>query len=152
MTTTRRLPRAYGDGSTTASGAGWPARGRHDPHVQRFDFRFGVWRWLLAVLGMGPRRSHVDLGPASLEVRLGWAFRASIPRSSIAGVRRHGDTWWGIGVHGGRGRWLVNGSVRGIVAVDLDPPVRARVVGFPVTLRTLLVSLDDPDAFVAAAA
>ncbi|HEX8581415.1 MAG TPA: hypothetical protein VF640_03760 [Acidimicrobiales bacterium] len=121
------------------------------PQGQRFAFRYGVWRWLLVAIGMGPRWSHVDLGPAGLEVRMGWAFRATVPRSSIAGVARRRDTWWGVGVHGGRGRWLVNGSVRGIVAVDVEPPVRARVIGVPVTLRTLLVSLDDPDAFLAAA-
>ena len=92
----------------------------------------------------------MDLGPASLAVRMGWAFRVSIPRSSIAGVRRRGDAWWGIGVHGGRGRWLDNGSVRGIVAVEVDPPARGRVLGVPVTLRALLVSMDDPDGFVAA--
>lgn len=119
---------------------------------QRFGFRFGVWRWVLILLGLGPRASWIELGAASLDVRMGWAFRAGIPRVAITAVRRDGDKWWGVGVHGGRGRWLVNGSVRSIVAVDVDPPVRARVVGVPVTLRTLYLSVDDPDAFVAAAA
>lgn len=119
---------------------------------QRFGFRFGVWRSVLTVLGMGPARSRIDIGDETVDVRMGWAFRAGIPRSSITAVRRDRDKWWGVGVHGGRGRWLVNGSVHSIVAVDVDPPARARVVGVPVTLRTLYLSVDDPDAFVDAAA
>jgi hypothetical protein len=46
----------------------------------------------------------------------------------------------------------VNGSLQGVVAVEIDPPVRARVTFVPVRLRTLYVSLADPDAFEAALA
>jgi hypothetical protein len=56
----------------------------------------------------------------------------------------------GWGVHGWRGRWLVNGSSSGLVGVDLNPPARARVGPVPVTVRELRVSVDDPDGLVAA--
>jgi hypothetical protein len=56
------------------------------------------------------------------------------------------------GVHGWRGRWLVNGSPKGIVELTIDPPVRAHVAGLPITLRTLSVSVTDPDALIAAVA
>lgn len=49
-------------------------------------------------------------------------------------------------VHGFAGRWLVNGSGEGILALDLEPAQQARVLGVPVRLRQLLVSVDDPDA------
>ena len=56
------------------------------------------------------------------------------------------------GAHGWRGRWLVNGSSKGIVELTIDPRVRAYVMGVPVKLRTLWVSVTDPDALIAAAA
>lgn len=117
---------------------------------ERFAIRFGFWKWLLALLGMGPGVSDVETGPRELRVRMGWGFRTTIPASSVSGVHRDRDMWWGIGVHGWAGRWLVNGSVRGIVRIEVDPPARAWVIGVPVRLRELFVSLDDPDGFVAA--
>lgn len=119
---------------------------------ERFAIRFGFWKWLLALLGMGPGVSRVETGPTVLRARMGWAFRATIPIASVRGVERDRDMWWGIGVHGWAGRWLVNGSVRGIVRVEIDPPGRAWVVGVPVRLRQLFVSLEDPDGFIAAMA
>jgi hypothetical protein len=56
----------------------------------------------------------------------------------------------GIGVHGWAGRWLVNGSTKGVVAIDIDPPARGYVMGFPVRLRQLAVGLADPEGFLAA--
>ena len=46
-------------------------------------------------------------------------------------------------MHGWRGRWLVNGAHRPIARITLALPGRARVLGFPVQLRELLVSVDD---------
>jgi hypothetical protein len=50
------------------------------------------------------------------------------------------------GVHGFGGRWLVNGSGDRILTINLEPMQRARVLGIPVRLRQLLVSIDDPEA------
>jgi hypothetical protein len=55
-------------------------------------------------------------------------------------------------VHGFRGRWLVNGSSKGVVELTIDPPVKAKIVGVSTTLRTLLVSVTDPEALIAACA
>jgi hypothetical protein len=46
--------------------------------------------------------------------------------------------------------WLVNTSSRGMVSVTLDPPVRARTLGFPLRVKRLRLSLADPKAFIAA--
>jgi hypothetical protein len=46
-------------------------------------------------------------------------------------------------VHGWRGRWLVNGAHRPIATITLALPARARVLGFPVRLRELLLCVDD---------
>jgi hypothetical protein len=55
-------------------------------------------------------------------------------------------------VHGWAGRYLVNGSGRNLVSIGLDPPQRARVIGFPVRVRELTVSVDDPAGLVEALA
>ncbi len=117
-----------------------------------FGFRYGAFRPLLTVLGMGPRFSSVDLRPDILSVRMGWWFKADIPRSSIAGVgpKRGMGLVGGIGVHGWGGRWLVNGSVKGIVTIDIEPRARGRVMGVPVKLRTLAVSVEEPEELIAA--
>ena len=118
--------------------------------LRTFPLRYGLFRPLLSVLGTGPAFSRVDIDEDMLRVRMGWAFRADIPLSSVAGVRRFSGLPGGIGVHGWRGTWLVNGSIRGIVAIDVDPPVRARVLGVPVRLKVLQVSVESPDELIAA--
>lgn len=115
-----------------------------------FPIRFGLLRGMLTVLGCGPRRSDVTVEPERVKVRMGWAFRAAIPRSSIARAEENHGWVGGIGVHGFRGRWLVNGAASGLVALDIEPPARASVCGVPIKLRRLRVSLEDPAAFLAA--
>ena len=55
-----------------------------------------------------------------------------------------------VGVHGWRGRWLVNGASAPLVGIVLHDPVPARVLGFRIHLREVIVSVDDPDGLVAA--
>jgi hypothetical protein len=118
--------------------------------TRTFPIRYGALRRLLSVVGMGPGLSGLELDDTELRVRMGWAFRAHIPRSSITGARVVSGPVGGIGVHGWRGRWLVNGSMAGIVGIDVDPAPRAVAVGIPVRLHYLAISLEDPDAFLAA--
>jgi hypothetical protein len=110
----------------------------------------GVGR-ILVLLGLPRSRAEVVVDGATLRVRLGWGFRATAPLASITSVQRVPDAraGWGWGAHGWGGHWLVNGSLRNIVRVGIDPPARARVAGIPVRLHTLDVSLEDPDRFVA---
>jgi hypothetical protein len=114
-----------------------------------FRVRYGALRVLLTVLGMGPGLSHVELDGDTLRVRMGWAFGAAIPVSHITAVRPRSGPVGGIGVHGWRGRWLVNGATTGLVVISVDPEVRAWGTGIPVRLRELTLSLEDPDALVA---
>ena len=117
---------------------------------QGFEIRYERWHgWLLGALGMGPRFSRVSVSDASVGVKMGWAFRSQIPRSSIRSVAADADKVWGWGVHGWGGRWLVNGSSKGLVRLELDPAVRSRVCGVPIGLTTLRVSVADPDGLLA---
>ena len=120
----------------------------------RFPLRYSRFNAvLMGLLGMGRRRSWVDVEPDVVRIRMGVAFRTSIPRPSIVEAgRERRYVWWGYGVHwlGVGGRWLVNGSGRGIVKIRIDPPARARVLGVPLRLGEVWVSLEDPDGFLAA--
>jgi hypothetical protein len=114
----------------------------------RMPIRFGRLKLLLALFGWTPRRSYLEVDPDLVGVRMGWGFQADVPRSSIRSVRRVANINSSIGVHGWRGRWIVNGAAGPLVALVIDPPVRARACGLPVRLRELLVSVDDPDTVV----
>jgi hypothetical protein len=118
--------------------------------AQTFAFRYGLFRPLFTVLGAGPRFSSVRIDGDRLRVRMGWSFRADIPLASVRSVEPFKGLVGGIGVHGWRGTWLVNGAARGIVSIHIDPPVRARVLGVPVRLKILQVSLEEPEELIAA--
>lgn len=116
----------------------------------RFAIRYDAWfRPLAAVLGIGPGASLVSVGPQDLRVRMGWAFQARIERAAIDSVARHTGPLGGIGVHGWGGVYLVNGSMNGVVRIDLAGPARrrARMLGLPVKLTVLTLSLEDPEGF-----
>jgi hypothetical protein len=117
---------------------------------QVFAFSYGVFRPLLSILGLGSTFSRIELGADRLAVRMGWAFATDLPRSAIREVAPTNGPVGGIGVHGWRGRWLVNGSTKGLVTINFEPTQRARVMGLPVALRALTLSVDDHDAFIAA--
>jgi hypothetical protein len=119
-----------------------------------FEFAYDRWcGWLLGLLGHGRRLSRITVDPSAeppaVVVRMGLAFRATIPRGSIVEVAPFTQRVYGWGVHGWRGRWLVNGSSKGLVSLTIAPPSRARVMGFPIHLRQLVVSPVDPDGLVA---
>jgi hypothetical protein len=112
--------------------------------MTRFPIRFTGANHAMAVLGLTPGNSRVDVFEQRVEVRMGWAFRATIERSSIQSVSDDHDRVTGWGAHGWRGVWLVNGSSSGIVRIELEPPGSAKVCGVPVELRVLRVSVEDP--------
>ena len=117
----------------------------------RFPIRFSQGNGILfRGLLIPPSGAFVELGEDTIHVRLGWAFSARIPRRLVAsaGPGKPPTIRLTAGAHGWGGRWLVNGAPDGIVALELSEPVRAFVSGFPIRLRHLSVSLDDPDGFL----
>jgi hypothetical protein len=95
------------------------------------------------------RNGTVEVTQDVVTVRLGLAWSAQIPRRSITSAGVDPRKTISIGAHGWRGDWLVNTSNRGLVVLTVDPPATARCLGVPVSLRTLHVSLADPQAFLA---
>ncbi len=102
-------------------------------------------------MGLGRARAQVRLTSTDLHVRMGWAFDARVPRSTIHAAVRSPDVPWAIGVHTDlHGSWLVNGSAAGIVNLTLDPSARARMAGVSVSVKRLGLGLQDPEGFLAA--
>jgi hypothetical protein len=104
----------------------------------------------------GPGISGVDVDADEIRVRMG-SFKLDIPRRAVRSVQRSqarvGRT---AGVHGRRGRWLVNGSAEDLVELAIDPPCYISpsidtLFGIgPSRVDQLTVSLEDPDGFMAA--
>lgn len=113
----------------------------------RFPISFDRWYGFLScALGLPAATAYVDLGAEEVEVRMGWAFRSRFPRSAVRSISAPARMPLSRGVHGFGGRWLVNGSGRGLVQLELNPAQRAYVCGLPVALRELSVSVTDSAA------
>jgi hypothetical protein len=111
--------------------------------------------WLDTLLfRAGPGVSGVEVDAGEIRVRMG-SFKLDIPRGSVRSVKRSKARVRGTtGVHGGRGRWLVNGSTDGLVELAIDPPCFL-APGIDTFFRRqkvnlLTVSLVDPDGLIAA--
>jgi hypothetical protein len=116
-----------------------------------FPIRYSrLSRWFMTPLRLGARHAKVELNEDDLRIRMGWAFRATIPRRSIRRAALQRDAVWAIGVHSDLRfkSWLVNGSTKGVVFLDLLPPARGRFGPFPIAIERLGLGLEDPDAFL----
>ena len=115
--------------------------------AMRYDISFDGWyRALSTMVGLPPSASYLRVDGQQVEVRMGWAFRSRFPRSEVASVSELGRKPLSRGVHGFAGRWLVNGSGRGVACIRLRATQRAHVLGFPIRLKCLMVSVADPFA------
>ena len=110
--------------------------------------------WMDTRMGGGPGRGGVEVDSTVLRVRMA-DFHLDIPRVSVrsAGRSEH-QTRGTIGVHGRRGRWLVNGSHDGLVELAIEPPCytsrNLSTLFRKVEISSLIISLVDPDGFIAA--
>jgi len=121
--------------------------------MPRFSISFDRWyRVLSRLVGLPPSQAYVEVDGVQVQVRMGWAFRSRFPRAAVASTSTLDSRPLSRGVHGFGGRWLVNGSGRGILVIRFDPSQRAYLMGVPVPLRELLVSVTEPAALAAALA
>jgi len=116
----------------------------------RFNFAYGRLTPLLQLMAIGPNNASIELTAESLDVRMGWAFKTSVPRSSITNVHVLDKKVMSIGVHGWAGRWLVNGAGDRLVQIDIEPRAKARTAFIPLKLRELTLSLENPAEFTQA--
>lgn len=123
--------------------------------TQRFAISYDGLAWLATVSGVGPRSSGVQVDSDEIRVRMGSSFRLDIPRSSVRSASQPRAGVGGTrGVHGHSGRWLVNGSAKGLVELIIEPPCYSErglsTMFFKVKVHSLTLSLADPDGFIAA--
>ena len=111
-------------------------------------------RWADALLGGGPDGGRVEIHADQLRLRMA-DFNLDVPRASVREAApsslRSGGT---MGVHARNGKWLANGSANGLVEITIDPPCRTErclsSLFRRMEVNALIVSLVDPDGFVAA--
>ena len=118
----------------------------------RFPIRFTGANKAMGALGITRRSAWVEVSATEVSVHMSWAFDGHAPRSSVRSVTEDHDRVAGWGAHGWNGVWLVNGSSRGIVRIELDPPASARVLVYPLKLRVLRVAVEDPAGLIRALA
>ena len=104
------------------------------------------------IAGGGPGRSGAEVDANQIRIRVP-GFNLDIPRECVQSAERsfanlHGTS----GVHGGRGKWLVNGAQDGLVELTLAPPCYTSrslaTLARRAPVRSLTLSLVDPDGFI----
>ena len=120
--------------------------------ARRFPIAFErAYAIVSAGLLIFPSSSYVEIDGGQVSVRMGWAFRSTFERARVTGTELLGErVRFTRGVHGFNGRWLVNGAGDGVLVIRLAPPARGYVMGFPVRLREILVSVDEPSGLARA--
>ncbi len=114
---------------------------------KRFPILFDKWYAILSsALFLLPSRSYVEIDNQQVKVQMAWAFRCHFPKMAIAKVTlmETNRIILSRGVHGWGGRWLVNGSGTGIITFELIAKQWGRMIFFPIKLKQLLVSVEEP--------
>ena len=123
----------------------------------RFPIRVDPWWYpLLALFGVSSPRAYVAVEDDVVAVRFGF-YKHRLRRDNVvaAGPVRRG--WWyrvaaGIGWHTDFATSLaVNGSLAGLVELQLATPERGRLLGIPMRFTRLWISLEQPRRFPAGA-
>jgi len=110
--------------------------------------------WLRTVLGRGSGRGSVEVDSDMLRLRTADSH-LDIPRGSVRSTTRPEHQHRGtIGIHARRGSWLVRRSHDGLVELAIEPPCylppQLSTVFREMKVSSLIISLGDPDGFIAA--
>ena len=117
-------------------------------------------RILMTVLGAGRKVPRVTMSSSTVDIRMGWAFQATIPREAVVSARPLNGGLGELrgpfrisvlrGVNYWRGTALVNGAGTGLVEITLDRPKWVHLGPLRVRMRRLIVSAEDQSGLVAA--
>jgi len=143
-----------------SAGGGIPGGGPMDS-TTTFPIRFDrPSRAPMTLLGAGPQASGVKVSASTVDIHLGWAFHATVPREAIESARPldrglnelSGPLRLSVlrGVNYWRGTALVNGAGTGLVEITLSRSTWARLGPLRAPMRRLIVSAEDQSGLVAA--
>src|SRR5688572_15650379 len=126
----------------------------------RFAIRLSsVMKPVLFAAGVHHDNAYVEIGDGVLHVKMGPWFDETFTMSTIADVKASDWPWYGgLGTKLGpeKGGVGVVGSMDGIVAVRFKAPQPVKlwviVTDVGVSCSELRISLEEPDAFIAASA
>jgi hypothetical protein len=146
----REVIREFQQAARSGAPAGEPER-----FAIRYDGMGTFSRWADTLLGGGPDGGGIEIDAGLLRLRMA-DFKVAVPRASVRRVIPSSHKTRGtIGVHARSGRWLVNGSANGLVEITIDPPCQTErclsSMFRRMRVNALVVSLVDPDGFIAAA-
>lgn len=107
------------------------------------------------LLGGGPGKDGVWVYPDHLHIRVA-TFTLDVPLSSVRSPGRSDAVLRGTsGVHIVGGRAVINGSARGLVEFGVEPELQTGrmldTMFLRQRVRKIVLSLEDPDGFLAAA-
>jgi hypothetical protein len=110
--------------------------------------------WADTLLGGGPAGGRIEVDAGGLRLRMA-DFKVDVPRASVRRAARSSHQTRGtIGVHAKGGSWLANGSAGSLVEIEIDPPCHTErslsTLFRRMKVTELIVSLVDPDGFIAA--
>ena len=110
--------------------------------------------WADTLLGGGPAGGRIEVDAGELRLRMA-DFKVDVLRASIRRAARSSHQTRGtIGVHAKGGSWLANGSADGLVEIEIEPPCHTErslsTLFRRMKVTELIVSLVDPDGFIAA--
>jgi hypothetical protein len=110
----------------------------------------GLLRFLFIPFGGTPSRSYVDLSPERLDIRFGY-YEYVVPLANIATVEEApARRWRRLGWRSDIRRSLeLIGSHEGVVKISLIQPQAGRLLGIPLTVHEVQVSLEDAPGFIA---
>lgn len=120
----------------------------------RYPIRISTyWKPLFSVMGLSPSRSYVELVGDRVEFHFG-GLRGEALLADVVDVREHRwPFYYGLGAKYGPGDAVsFVGSTEGVIKIELSEPQPFSIWG-PFSRKksgSVIVSLEQPDAFIAA--
>ena len=152
-----------GEAANLIKHALWMRLGLSRGGIMINETTFPIWvdrpsRTLMTAFGASRKAPRVTMSSSTVDVRMGWAFQATIPREAVASARPldrgelHGPFRISVlrGVNYWRGTALVNGAGTGLVEITLDRSRWVRLGPLRAPMRRLIVSAEDQPGLVAA--
>jgi hypothetical protein len=120
--------------------------------MARFDIHLDtLWKAPLLIIGATQARSWVEVGDQEIELKFGLGHEI-IPLAEVADVAPHEwSLFYGIGHRIGPDGPAFVGSTKGVVEIKLKVPHTFHLLlGIKADYRSFYVSVDQPEAFMAA--